>query len=212
MNYRKRTASKREPKKSYLVWIEGETEKNYVESVRDELKKRNINIAIIPKLSKKESEKPSADNLKSSFVEGEYTKLFCVMDIDTVIAEKKLNSDAQSYRNLKSIVQLCNKNSKYVFIPNTPCFEIWFYLHFNKSSKYFPTYGELIKELKKVPEFKNNDKNQKFTANLYESLKDKLTVAYNNSKALGEIDIDEIEKSKCAMYKMIDEFNLLSAG
>ena len=63
-------------------------------------------------------------------------KIYCVFDMDTING-----GSAQNKKNHKKFIEQVTpyiKNQQVVLCPSMPCFEYWFYLHFDKSLRTFP--------------------------------------------------------------------------
>lgn len=54
-------------------------------------------------------------------------------------------------------IEIC-KSRKFIAIVSNPCFELWPYLHFQMRESGFGNPQQMIKALKKLPEFENYDK------------------------------------------------------
>lgn len=99
--------------------------------------------------------------------------------MDTVHIENKL----QQYSIRKS--KLEKKGVK--ILESNPCFEIWFLLHFDYTTKLFDSCDAVTRELRKRPELNDYNKSQEYHGkkNLYRELKDRLcNQAIPNAKKL----------------------------
>lgn len=168
---------------------EGITEREYFKSLK---KHRNLPFKFkpeIPKHSDIQSIIKKAKYLKESF-----DMVFCIIDLDRILANPK---EKQKYYELKS------KNKELTFIENNPCFEIWFLLHFEFSTRAYYSCESLIKILKKhMPDYLKSEKylNKK---DMYCFLETKLGKAIENSVKLEKLGLE----SKCDMYKIIHQLN-----
>ena len=85
-----------------------------------------------------------------------YDKIFCVFDRD---------NDLPSFLQA---IELC-KSKNFIAIVSNPCFELWPYLHFQIRESGFGSAQQMLRALKKLPEFENYDKDgvQIFNATLH---------------------------------------------
>lgn len=74
-----------------------------------------------------------------------YDKIFCVFDRD---------NDLTSFL---AAIELC-KSRKFIPIVSNPCFELWPYLHFHVREAGFGNPQQMLKALKKWPDFNEYDK------------------------------------------------------
>lgn len=88
-------------------------------------------------------------------------KAYCVFDTDTNL-QKQLQIN-EAYR-------LSKKNSIIELIKSNPCFELWFLIHFKKTTKIFNSNDNVIQELRKV--LPNYEKNKDYYALLENRTKD----------------------------------------
>lgn len=185
---RKKTISSR---LAVAILGEGITEREYFKSLK---KHSNLSFKFkpeIPKHSDIHSIVKKAKNLKEVF-----DIVFCIIDLDRILANPK---EKQKYYNLKA------KNKELIFIENNPCFEIWFLLHFEFSTREYASCESLIYILKKnIPDYK---KSESYLAkkDLYFYLEGQLSKAFDNSIHLEKSGVD----TKCDMYKVIHQLNKL---
>lgn len=176
----KRGIRTREKRKIILIGCEGnnKTEKNYFLSFNNVQKKYIIKFSCgndtdLPHIVK---------NIKKTEIEigfdSSIDKAFAVFDIDNDI--KKIG-----------IFSECKKKEKDIaYIPSNPCFELWFLLHFEKTTKHFNSNDELISSLKKyIPGYEKNK-------NYFSILLPKLKIAIQNNEML----IKEVAESKNSEY------------
>ncbi len=134
----------------------------------------------------------------------EFTKVFWVIDLDTVIKEttespKGKKSPIITFKDFRA--DLINNYPNVVVIVNNPCLEFWFLLHFEKTSKYYDTCYSAEKQLKRY--LKNYEKTRKFfmkeNNDIYMKLKPKIQTAIHNSLALGSFDDQNPKKAMSEM-------------
>ena len=93
-----------------------------------------------------------------------------------------LDADSEQYKKeqIKEAISIGKNKNENVIISN-PCFELWFLLHFEYTTKYFSSNRELIKELKRY--IKNYEKN----LDVFTMLEDKQMDALKNAKMLHSV-------------------------
>lgn len=198
----------RKPKKivhkaipTFAIVVDGETEVWYLQMLKRN--ERNIRVSIKPEIPNKKSVEEQY-KLVCDLSAKEFTKVYWIIDLDTVVKETKEASKGkklpikifEEYR-----AELINNYSNVVVIINNPCLEFWFLLHFERTSKYFDTCSSAEIQLKKY--LKNYEKTQKFFTkqdnDIYLQLKPQLKTALQNSIALGDFDNQNPIKAMCEM-------------
>ena len=198
-----RTFKRNPPKTSpaFAIVVDGETEVWYLQMLKRN--ERDIRVSIKPEIPNKKSMEEQY-NLVCDLSNKEFTKVFWVIDLDTVIKEEK-----EAPKGKKSPLKIfeeyrANLSENYpnvVVVVNNPCLEFWFLLHFEKTSKYFNTCSGAEAQLKK--HLRNYEKTQKFFTkqndDIYLKLKPNLKTALQNSIALGNFDNQNPKKAMCEM-------------
>lgn len=198
----------RKPKKiihktipSFALVVDGETEVWYLQMLKRN--ERDIRVSIKPEIPNKKSVEEQY-NLVCDLSYKEFTKVFWIIDLDTVIKEgneapKGKKSPIKMFDEYKK--DLTKNYPNVVVIVNNPCIEFWFLLHFEKTSKYFNTCSGAETQLKKY--LKNYEKTQKFftkqNADIYLKLKPNLKTGIANSIALGNFDNENPKQAMCEM-------------
>lgn len=101
----------------------------------------------------------------------------CVDKGDIAFAVFDTDADVEKQRLVDEALNLARKKRIRV-ITSTPCFEIWYLLHFGYSTKAFINSGKVVEELqKKIPGYEKNK-------NVYSTLKHKLDYAIKNAEKL----------------------------
>lgn len=187
----------RAPKEVFLIIVDGETEKWYLEMLKTSISHPRINIK--PELPKKKAlyqiEKMIIDNSK------DYDKIIWIVDYDEIIH----NRHEQKFQNIQ---QTLSKLQNVEILINNPCLEFWFLLHFCDTSKFFPNCKTAEKELKKhlndyektQAYFKNN------RSNIYEKLKPFKNKAIQRAKKI-ETNPFNSSPPKAQLYKLFDILN-----
>lgn len=186
---------------AFAVVVDGETEVWYLQMLKRN--ERQIRVSIKPEIPSKKSVEEQY-NLVCDLAGKEFTKIFWIIDLDTVIREeneapKGKRSPLKSFEEYRT--DLTKNYENVVVIVNNPCLEFWFLLHFEKTSKYFSNCSSAETELKK--HLKNYEKTQKFFTkqndDIYLKLKLNLKTALHNSIALGYFDNENPKKAMCEM-------------
>ena len=187
-------------RKSIAIIGEGLTEYRYIESMKTTERYRFRLVPGIPKHTVIDDLVLMARQRKD---EG-YDHVLCLVDMDII---ENNNERLAHYNGLKM------SNPDIIFVESSPCTEYWFLLHFmpSPSSREFPNYDAVAKELKKhIP---NYEKTANFfnKTNIYTYLKDNgdLDRAVNISRELDKLRIKEpdVYKSYSQMYKLFDIIN-----
>ncbi len=186
---------------AFAVVVDGETEVWYLSMLKRN--EPNIRVSIKPEIPNNKSVEEQY-NLVCDLSGKEFTKVFWIIDLDTVIKEeneapKGKKSPLKSFEEYRTDL---HENYENIFvIVNNPCLEFWFLLHFEKTSKYFNTCSSVETELKK--HLRNYEKTQKFFTkqndDIYLKLKPKLKTALQNATAIGNFDNKNPKKAMCEM-------------
>lgn len=198
-----RTSKRNTPKTnpSFAVVVDGKTEVWYLNMLKRN--EPNIRVSIKPEIPNNKSVEEQY-NLVCDLSNKEFTKVYWVIDLDTVIKEeneapKGKKSPFKSFEEYRT--NLADNYKNVVVIVNNPCLEFWFLLHFKRTSKYFDTCSSAETELKK--HLDNYEKTQKFFTkqndDIYLKLKPNLKTGLANSIALGNFDNENPKKAMCEM-------------
>lgn len=186
---------------TFAVVVDGETEIWYLQMLKRN--ERDIRVSIKPEIPNKKSVEEQF-NLVCDLSGKEFTKVFWLIDLDTVIKEanespkgkKSPIKTFQEYRN-----DLIDNFPNVVVIVNNPCLEFWFLLHFERTSKYFNNCSGAEMQLK--IHIKNYEKSQKFFTkqndDIYLKLRPNIKTAIQNSLALGSFNNQEPTIAMCEM-------------
>jgi hypothetical protein len=197
---------------SFAFVVDGETEVWYLQMLKRN--ERDIRVSIKPEIPNKKSIKEQY-NLVYDLLSKEFTKVFWIVDLDTIIKEendapKERNSPLKSFEAYRT--KLIKKFENVVVIVNNPCLEFWFLLHFEKTSKYFDTCSGAKSQLMKY--LKDYEKSEKFfkkqNDDIYFKLKPKIKSAIENAAALGKFDEQNPLKAMCEMELLFQSKELLS--
>ena len=207
-NLGRKKPSREENKKFLIVCEDSKSVLCYLKKLREYYSIRKVNIAIETNRSKSaphnlvECIKRKLDNREFDF-----DKVYCIFDRD----------DHSTYDEALQSIENLNKqdkpNIKTYAITSNPCFELWYLLHFKYNTRSFSDCGELIKELKKEPEFNDYRKGDK-DCNFFEKIQSKIQRAIENSKKLSK-DKDILGKKHhrnptTYVYKLVECFEKIS--
>lgn len=187
---------KRIVKKQILIAVEGnnKTEKLYFNN----FDKRNVNYRI--NYAKGNETDPlnlvkhlinEIHNMDLNLQAGD--KAFCVFDIDDKIAKSRI---------IKAALVLAKKNNIEV-ITSTPCFELWFLLHFTYSTAYVNN-NQVIKQLRKYLNYeKNMDIYNKINLKINDAIinaKKLENYQITNNKVIGDVNVNP----NTEVYKLVE--------
>ncbi|MCS6795089.1 MAG: RloB family protein [Raineya sp.] len=194
-------------KPTYWVLVDGNTEKWYLEQLRDsELSFSNFTIE--PKLS----EKVSLNKKIHWIIENAYDfdKIIWIIDFDDFLKQEQ-EKEGKIQELKTQISHLRKKLSNVEILFNVPCLEFWFLLHFIASNKFFPKCSDVEKILKKyIPDYEKTEKYFKNPRlNIFQRLKEKLSFAYKNAEKLGKFDFENYQMAKAEIYLLLEILQLV---
>jgi len=197
------------PKKSVFSFVvDGECELWYLQLLKQH---ESLTIHLEPKIPVKKKLNDQLEMVKTLSVESE--KVFWIVDFDTILKETKeaKKGNKTSLQEFRDLYEQCKTNEKIVIIVNNPCLEYWFLQHFEQTSKYFVSYDQLEKSLKRhLPDYEKKEKYFKYSKlNIYQKLKPYLNTAISNAMILGEFTFENTQTGMAEMYKI---FNILRKG
>jgi hypothetical protein len=214
----KRGTKKPQIKKVFALIVDGDDESWYIEQLKKHERDILVGLNLRPELPKTKGLEVSYKLIEKLEEEG-YDKIFWIIDFDKIIEETKGQNNGKQTKldKLRDYYKKLSHNEKIVIIINNPCLEYWFLQHFIQTSKFFSSYDELKKILKK--HIKDYDKTEKFYYNchgrkgIYSFLKQKLETAILNSKKLAnftfnETDVKSYETGVTEMYKLFEELKI----
>lgn len=200
-----RSAGRRSFKKSYGIVGDGQTEKIYFNRLK--FHEDITNVQIKPELpldSNYSGILEKADQLLDRGVE----KVYAIIDLDKIIDENK----QEDFKKEKSKRAKDLKQDRLVIILCNPCFEIWFYLHFDYTTANYRDCSSLASDLKTY--LKNYEKSKKYLTrsggDIYKNLKPKLSDAVPNSKkTLNTLAAHHgNRRAFCSVHKIIEDLNI----
>ncbi len=208
-----RKSTKRAPKSnpSFAIVVDGDTEVWYLQMLKRN--ERDIRVSIKPEIPHKKSIEDQY-KLVCDLSNKEYTKVFWIMDLDTLIKETKeapkgKKTSFKTFQEYRS--DLIDNHPNVIVVVNNPCLEFWFLLHFEKTSKYYDTCSSAETQLKK--HLKQYEKTLKFFTkqndDIYLKLKPYLQIALQNSLSLGSFDNNNPTSAMCEMDLLFQSEELI---
>ena len=199
------------PKVSVFSFVvDGKCEFWYLQLLKQHEKLNSKNIHLEPKLPQKKKLKDQYNLAVELSHESE--KVFWVIDLDTILKETKETEKGRKtpLKEFEELYKKCKKNKKIMVIVNNPCLEYWFFQHYEETTKYFSTYAELEKPLRKhLPDYEKTEKYYKnHRQNIYLKLKPYLPTAIINAEKLGDVSFENTQKGMAEMYNIFRELKL----
>lgn len=139
----RRYKGRKSPGKVIVIVCEGEeTEPNYFRALRQKFRLSNLNVQVFPGKGAPINVVNFAIDEKKKL--GEPTdEVWCVLDTESLANNP----------TLKTAVEKAKKSKINLAISN-PCFEYWYYIHFDESSRPFANGQEMKRELKThIPDY-----------------------------------------------------------
>lgn len=156
----------REPYDKVLIVCEGEkTEPNYFKGLKNHLRLKTANVAIVGEGATPAKIVERAKELEKQEKErgDPFDKVFCVFDKDR-------HTDYQ-----KALDQL-KARKNYAAITAVPAFEYWLILHFRYTTSPYQDTSELVRDLKRhLPDYEKND------TGIFKKLQERLETAKKNA-------------------------------
>lgn len=192
------------PKKgnfSIYILVDGECEQDYLNSIRNEepysstISSHKIKIA--PDIPKTKSLEAQYEAVSEAL--NHYDKVIWIVDYD-VIRQQSAQQQAGTPKSFEKFLTLSNKfkklvdlkkySDKEVFVLiNNPSIEFWYLLHFEKTSRFYPTSEAVEKRLVSYfSEYTKKDK--KFRSSVFNLLKANLNTAIENARVLEDNEKD----------------------
>lgn len=197
-------------KPKYAIVVDGETEFWYIQML-----KRNeklVSVDLKPEIPQRK--KLSEQYAKVLELSKDYDKVYWIIDFDVINKETQeaKKGEKTALQELKEYND--NITKKYsnivIVIINNPCFEYWLLLHFEVTSKFYSSYADLVKQLKKhLPDY---DKSQvyytKQNKDIYLRLSTQLPTAIANAKKLKTFDFDNPNTGVSQMHFLLENIGI----
>lgn len=189
----------RKPRKVFYFLVDGETEKWYLELMKQYEKEQLPKIDIKPEIPQKRKlrdlHKQILENAQS------YDKVFWVFDLDAIVHDEQFSTFGDIVRELRKIENVS-------ILVNSPCLEFWVLLHFKRTAKVFHECCRVEKHLRKNTELKYYEKTEKYYKSgrgIYASLKNYQRTAIENAEKLGELSLTEEHQAIAGIGKIFDQ-------
>lgn len=214
-----RQTKKIQTKFSLAVIADGETEKWYLEKVKQHYASNRLKrIKVVPELPQKKKVKELFDFAKEK-LSSEYSYTILIIDLDEILKDSRefeaFRTMYEKYMQVKEGKISPRQKATYgwmtklLIVVNSPCLEYWYLLHFDKIQKFYNDYASLLPDLKRKKSFENYDKGKDFynqNPDIYIRLGEaRLKAARKNAVPF------ELERAKEAgfseMYKIFDYFD-----
>lgn len=171
---KQREQSKKAFKKTILIICPGEIEQGYFQSLKMD-RYCGLQITIEPRLGKADRFEKVFKRIIQDYGDGMPGTCYYVNDMDAIIAQSLLDK----YQKVKEKA-LQASQGMLTMIETMPCFEYWFLLHELFTTKCYPSYESLKKDIRDaIPDY---DKNEAWAKKIYDILKDKIDFAMANSR------------------------------
>lgn len=182
-------------KGSVFIIGEGLTEQYYFTHLKH---LKNYKCVVKPRFFGKTSITEIEKSVKK-LLQGEVS-VICVFDADVsernIVEKEKLIQLKKKYQRNKNVL-ICD---------SLPSIEFWFLLHFVKTGKHFQNSKAVERELKKFITDYNKTDNYLKNSRWVEQLVEKLEIACDNAKSIGQID----GSSYSNIFKVIEQFETLA--
>lgn len=186
---------------TFAFVVDGETEIWYLQMLlRNE---RSIRMSIKPEIPNKKSLEEQF-NLVRDLANREYSKVFWIVDLDTIIKESR-EAPRGEKRPINIFIDYKNQLERdfdnVIIIVNNPCLEYWFLLHFVNTTKLFDTCSKAESQLK--THLKDYQKTRRYFTkqdnDIYLKLKPYLSAAIQRANSMGKFDPEKPLKAICEM-------------
>lgn len=181
----------------YAIVGDGYSEKLYFEQLKavEQLKNLQIKPDLPNKSGKGATFMRVLNKAHELHTEG-YDRVYCLIDFDVILHENKVDLYRKEKAKLEKkgiIVLECN-----------PCFELWYLLHFKKTTKTFSNCESVVSEIRNTTDFKDYSKEQLFQRNMYKLLQPYITNAVENALFLEKNrDIMGMNYPRAEVFKII---------
>ena len=197
----------RKETKKYYFSVEGETEKWYLEMLKQN--ELDVLFNITPKILQKKNINQQYE-LVTDLSEEEYDKVFWIVDLDVLLKEEREKKNStSSLQQFLNYWRKLSKQEKIVVIVNNPCLEYWFLLHY-ENGKVFTACAGAEKQLRR--HLKDYEKTEKFfkksNNDIYKQLKPYLQTAVSNATTLGTFDPYNHSKAMSEMFLLFKTLQL----
>ena len=195
MSRRKR----RQPREVWSFIVDGDTEKWYLDLMKQYERHRLPKVHIKPEIPKKKLRDLRDQVLENS---DSYNRVFWIVDLDAIIHDEQLGEFSNIVRELREIDNVS-------VLVNGPCLEFWFLLHFRETARIYPKCCRVEKQLRKIPalyDYQKTEKYYKSGTDIYAKLKEHQETAVKNAEKLGEFSLIEGRQAVAEIGRVFDLF------
>lgn len=187
-------------KKTYIVYVEGETEVTYLSFFNS----REAPFKIKPELPRDYGIKKQFREIKKLIKTlEENDKIYWILDGDQLFHNNGINELKDVLNEIRSNLKL---KEKIIVLINNPCLEFWFLLHFRLTTKRYIRCDQVIQDLRTASKIINEaklkelirtyNKNTGHIEKLSPHLKNLTEKAIKNAKKVGKFNIHQ--RNSCA--------------
>ncbi len=211
----KQKSKQRQTRKTFLILVEGETELWYLNKLKSHESETltNIQINIEPKL-------PIKKRLDLLLTEAKrhsktYYKVYVILDFDVILNEYSQSQDKNQTKlniPLDFLQEIQNQKSKKIeILINNPCLEVWFLLHFIRTSRPFQNCDDVVNDFKNYLNdyAKSYNYYNKMHSDIYKRLRNKLSDAILNAETLGRFDVQNLNKTLAELYVLFRDLRII---
>lgn len=197
-------------KSKYAIVVDGETEFWYVQMLKRNEKLDSVDLK--PEIPQRK--KLSEQYEKVIELSKDYDKVYWIIDFDVINKETREEKKGKktALQELKEYFESFSKkyDNLVIVIINNPCFEYWLLLHFEFTSKLYPSYRELVKQLKKyLPDYdKSRIYYTKQNNDIYLRLSPRMPTAISNAKKLKMFNLDNPNTGISQMHFLLENIGL----
>jgi hypothetical protein len=192
-------------KKAISIIVDGKTEIWYLQMMKEHESLKSIYI---------KPELPTKKKLEELFEyvivnSKDYSQVIWIIDFDTILKEERESKVGSKSKitELKEYLSKIEHVKNISVLVNTPCLEYWYLQHLKDSGRYYDNCNEVCKEFKNTI-LKDYEKTERYykrkNADIYKTLKPYQKHAIQNSKKLGNFNIDMPKQGKAELYKIFD--------
>lgn len=203
MRQNRKIPLKEKPK--YAIVVDGETEFWYIQMLKRN--ERLISVDLKPEIPQRK--KLSEQYAKVIELSKDYKEVYWIIDFDAINKETRETKKGKktALYELEEYYYSIREIENIHIIINNPCFEYWLLLHFEATVKFYSTYDEMLKQLKKhLPDYEKTQKYYtKQDKDIYLRLKAQLSVGIASAKKTEEFDFANPKKGISQMHILIED-------
>ncbi len=193
-------------KPCFAFVVDGQCEYWYIQMLRQH--EKGMGIDLKPELPVKESLQKQYERVIGLAENEEYNKIFWILDLDVILKESEETPKGKE-KATGTLEKLCKAitiayPTKVVIIMNTPCLEFWYLLHYQQTTRYYPSCEQLWAPLQKhLPGYEKTEKFYKRQGrDIYQLLRPNLESALANAQITGAFDFQNPKKGLSEMHRL----------